>query len=787
MRKGWGIFCLLIMVLCSLSACGGVLEEKSRNADHRAEIASEDAVPVSSRKAQEVSVERKDCKVDLQISAKEQLKQIYQQKSLWYWEPKNAEDEDVEIPKFAVTDFDQNGYLEIYVIEDSQGQPALYEFNRQGSELVECKLTEEVFQELTYNPVCAYQEKETEKWHLGRNSSEQKGEVKEFYMQYDPTPFLIDEESTEGENIEELLYSWEDFAVYEALDVSGWEKKLTEQERRQLRLMADTMGNFGTADRDAGMGYLVEYAVCDLNQDGSLELLVRFCVGSGIVREFYQCYALDAEGIKVVMKGEGTRRVFPKDASEDEQREAEKNSVQTRDSAIYGYKSFLYTAQDFHELSCYQDADSGEIRYVFEAKENRTGSEGVESDSLTEPYEMYWSGHGLFIESPEEKSSKGAGKQGKANFRWMERCSMACPDYQYENVLASYLGWELRWMEAKHNATPVPIHVLDSATVVSVTERDLTDITLSEEEEFVQINNNIVNGNFIHPYQGGYFYYVEKGGDGPNSALVYKDGQGKILEQSDLPSILYHSGDTFYYHDLERHELKRWGDGKAQTIVKGKNDSYLYVSLAKEGIYYAEVDQENKITNLSLVDDEGKTIQQLYTLDVDIMQLFFYEDELWFTFQEFDDENYIERLGKLNLNNRQVSIYHLKGIADGKVYLSFQNGYLYIQSSDLKRLHIQNNTIERVYPKRVDCLNFTEDGILFARNKKLYRLNQDGIKKILELDSDFDGIGGIHVEDKKIYLSTYAGAFFENVVQIDIDGTIKQKIYNGEWYDDLLG
>lgn len=169
------------------------------------------------------------------------------------------------------------------------------------------------------------------------------------------------------------------------------------------------------------------------------------------------------------------------------------------------------------------------------------------------------------------------------------------------------------------------------------------------------------------------------------------------------------------------------------------------------------------------------------------MQLFFYEDELWFTFQEFDDENYIERLGKLNLNNRQVSIYHLKGIADGKVYLSFQNGYLYIQSSDLKRLHIQNNTIERVYPKRVDCLNFTEDGILFARNKKLYRLNQDGIKKILELDSDFDGIGGIHVEDKKIYLSTYAGAFFENVVQIDIDGIIKQKIYNGEWYDDLLG
>lgn len=34
--------------------------------------------------------------------------------------------------------------------------------------------------------------------------------------------------------------------------------------------------------------------------------------------------------------------------------------------------------------------------------------EEAESDSLTEPYEMYWSGYELFIESPEEKSSKGA-------------------------------------------------------------------------------------------------------------------------------------------------------------------------------------------------------------------------------------------------------------------------------------------------------------------------------------------------------------------------------------------
>ena len=120
MRKRWGIFCLLVTMLCSLSACGGVPADKSQNADSAAKITSGDAIQVSSRKAQEVSLERKDCKVDLQIPAKKQIGRIYQEKLLWYWEPKNAQDDDADLPEFAVTDFDQDGYLEIFVL--------LYEF-----------------------------------------------------------------------------------------------------------------------------------------------------------------------------------------------------------------------------------------------------------------------------------------------------------------------------------------------------------------------------------------------------------------------------------------------------------------------------------------------------------------------------------------------------------------------------------------------------------------------------------------------------------------------------------
>ena len=48
------MFCLLVMMLWSLSACGHVPAEKSQDTDSGAKITSGDAVQVSSRKAQEV-------------------------------------------------------------------------------------------------------------------------------------------------------------------------------------------------------------------------------------------------------------------------------------------------------------------------------------------------------------------------------------------------------------------------------------------------------------------------------------------------------------------------------------------------------------------------------------------------------------------------------------------------------------------------------------------------------------------------------------------------------------
>ncbi|MCH5266828.1 MAG: hypothetical protein J1E62_00680 [Lachnospiraceae bacterium] len=45
-------------------------------------------------------------------------------------------------------------------------------------------------------------------------------------------------------------------------------------------------------------------------------------------------------------------------------------------------------------------------------------------------------------------------------------------------------------------------------------------------------------------------------------------------------------------------------------------------------------------------------------------------------------------------------------------------GFVYFNSSGFKRLNIQNDFVETVYPHDMDYVNFAGDSILFARGKK---------------------------------------------------------------------
>lgn len=53
-------------------------------------------------------------------------------------------------------------------------------------------------------------------------------------------------------------------------------------------------------------------------------------------------------------------------------------------------------------------------------------------------------------------------------------------------------------------------------------------------------------------------------------------------------------------------------------------------------------------------------------------------------------------------------------------------------------------------------------------------MDSDGVKEIKTLKGSTDGFNGIRVEDDKIYIGIYSGAFYSRISQIDTNGrTIK--------------
>lgn len=425
MRGKWYKMLLLGMSACILTACGS--QKPAEKAKSEKIVVQE----TGDRPAETVSLVRTNQKVSPKISVERQLQVIIKERAIWWW--KYHEEDDVQEPYYAVTDFDQDGYLEILVSSDRKEETVLYEINERFDALQRCKVSDKVFTHGMENPLGAYYEEKTDTWYYGEEGharytdKAKKTYIKKMYMQYEfERLYEEDEEEPDVGFTQDLMESWEAFAVYEPLDVSAWQAKLTTEELKQLHRIAETMKNFGSVDNYSCKSevniaaYNFEYAVCDLNQDGKLEILVHFLSGSGIVRDNYLCYEVrEEEGVLNIMD------------------EADRISKPDK----YGENGFV-SSQLVDTLTVYQNTESGEIYYGFEAAQEMGSSKWQE-------YKMLWHGTYLSIHPMKEEEKQQAAKKGEAHLCWVDRNDTACSDYQYENALASYLGWGIKWENAR--------------------------------------------------------------------------------------------------------------------------------------------------------------------------------------------------------------------------------------------------------------------------------------------------------------------------------------------------
>lgn len=322
------------------------------------------------------------------------------------------------------------------------------------------------------------------------------------------------------------------------------------------------------------------------------------------------------------------------------------------------------------------------------------------------------------------------------------------------------------------------ISLKERKNYITPISKKTSKIDLNESDEYVQINNNIINGNFIFPYNNGYLYSCEKGGgDGPDMIFVYDNGQGKIVEQENIPEqILYVCDNAIYYN--EDACIKRDVNGKIEAIVKFQFPEENCLYWAKNYIYYTDTNEDVGKTYVYRVDYYGKQKKKLYEFDTGIDQIYLYKNELWFIFHEFND---IEKsgLGKVNCSSNDVVIYKdivPEGSSNAGNKISIKNDYVYFNSSGFKRLNIQNNSVEELFHDSVEGMNFVDNCILFYKDNILYGKDSNGVKKLKKLKGKTDGFGGIRVDDNKIFIQSFGGAFYQKICQINNQGKVIKNI-----------
>ncbi len=298
----------------------------------------------------------------------------------------------------------------------------------------------------------------------------------------------------------------------------------------------------------------------------------------------------------------------------------------------------------------------------------------------------------------------------------------------------------------------------------------MKSVLIKEDSTVTQMNNNIIYGNFIMPYQNGYFYSVDSGqGDGPDDLLVYEDAKGNVSQQKECLNILFVRDDDIYYRTMDG--LKRQRNEDVEDIITFQSSACLESYYVSENyIYYSVVDEEQEKTYIGKVDYDGKQKQILCELDIWIEQIYLYRGKIWFQYCEFSDTDKMG-LGQLELDGFVIEIYDN---IQTDLKFTVNDGYIYFNSSGLKRLNVDDNHVETIFEKNVDGFNFIGDSILFYSDKNLYKINSKGLKKLKKLRGKTAGYSGIRVDNKKVYIGTYAGSFYTGFYEMDETGkTVK--------------
>lgn len=263
--------------------------------------------------------------------------------------------------------------------------------------------------------------------------------------------------------------------------------------------------------------------------------------------------------------------------------------------------------------------------------------------------------------------------------------------------------------------------------------------------------------------------------------LCFDNGSKKMLLDNTKNCMTYYcDGNSVYiykYDDKSNNNngiYKLYKDNLTK-IKSSPNDGYISaICFSNTKIYYSVFDEEKSA--VYKMDYDGENIEHVFDNPTKIWDMTIHNEKIWF---ERSYEMYqLHGLAYYDMKTDTISEFKDNHIG----YIN--NNYMYY--SDVKsiyRINLSNFQYENII-KLDDYLiafDLYKDGILYSSDEALYKMN-DNENTLIFSTKSFLGNEGYYIKEiqcqnDRIFLRIGSGAFYQCIMEIDIDGNIVEVIH----------
>jgi hypothetical protein len=263
--------------------------------------------------------------------------------------------------------------------------------------------------------------------------------------------------------------------------------------------------------------------------------------------------------------------------------------------------------------------------------------------------------------------------------------------------------------------------------------------------------------------------------------LCLDDGNKKtILDNTKNCMFYYCNGNSIYiykYDDDNDNGIYRLYKDDLIKLADYPDNGYISaVCFTEEYIYYSIFDE--KKSAVYLMDYNGSNVEHIFDNPTKIWDMTVHNEKIWF---ERSYEMYqIHGLAYYDMETGNAE--HLQNSQMGYI----NNGYMYYLNGSVYRLNLSNFDREIVIKSSDDAhlfsFDFYEDSILYSDGNSVYRHNDNENTMIFSVCDYFDSdkyyqIREIQCQDNRIFLKIVQGAFYQCIMEIDIDGNVIEIIH----------